>query len=107
MSDEQHRYLIPRRITQRWELFPGWGWLELAAVGGGAVVGVVLFLLGIFFRLPLLVRALAFVLPPAAAVFVAKPMVVGGDSLFTQILALRAYLRRPRRYLYDFRREDA
>ena len=32
-----NRYLIPRRITQRWEIIPGsgWGWAEIgvAAVG--------------------------------------------------------------------------
>ncbi len=100
------RYLIPRRITQRWELFPGWGKPELLLCLAGAGVGALLAGLATLVGLPLYITAPVAVIPLAVAIVLAMPM-AAGESMGVLVLAVRAYGRTQKLYLFDFRRDDA
>lgn len=100
-----NRYLIPRRITQRWELMPGWGWRELGATGIGFAIGAALFALAALLRLPLAVHFLLLLAPTGCAAYMAMPMALGG-SFLDMVLAWRAYARTRHLYLYDLGRDD-
>jgi hypothetical protein len=102
---EMSRYLIPRRITQRWEILPGWGWRELAAAGVGLGVGVVLFAAASLIGLPLWLRALLVVVAVGCGVGLAMPMATGG-SMLDMLLDSRAYGRTQHLYMYDLGRDD-
>ena len=99
------RYLIPRRITQRWELFPGWGKPELliclAGAGGSAVLVGISTLVG----LPVYIVALLGLLPLGVAVLLVMPQPTGG-CFFDMLLAQRAYQATRKLYLFDFGRDD-
>lgn len=101
-----NRYLIPRRITQRWEIMPGWGWRELASAGIGLATGAVLFALASLIGLPLIIRLLLLLLPAGSLTYLAMPLAMGG-SMLDLILAFRAYSRTRHLYLYDLGRDDA
>lgn len=101
-----NRYLIPRRITQRWELFPGWGWAELAATGIGLLVGAILFALASLLGLPVAVRIFMAILAVGGGAGLARPMPTG-DSALVMLQRGRRFYRSPRHYLYDFGRDDA
>ena len=105
MDSQSTRYLIPRRITQRWEVLPGWGWTQLGAVGVGLGVGVVLALLAWVLHLPLWLLALVVLLPAGSGAGIAMPMPTGG-SMLDLLLDARAYGRRRHFYLRDMGKED-
>lgn len=99
------RYLIPRRITQGYELFPGWTGREIKLVAAALVLGALLFLLAGLLRLPLALHIglpLVIVAGTAAAV---RPRPTG-ESLLDEWLRIFAYSRARRLYLYDFGRDD-
>ena len=104
------RYLIPRRITQRWEILPGWGWRELGSAGMGLGVGTVLLLLSLL--LPagggwgIAGRTLLVLLPAGGGAGLAMPMATGG-SMLDMLQGARAYGRTRHFYPYDFGRDDA
>ena len=100
------RYLIPRRITQRWELFPGWGKPELLLCLAGAVVGAVLAGASSLLGLPFGFTDLFVVLPVGGAAVLAMPQPTG-DSLIGFLTALRAYRSTRHLYLFDHGRDDA
>lgn len=100
------RYLIPRRITQRWELAPGWGRIELLVASAGTAAAVALFLLlGLLPFVPLAARAFVALLIAGAGVIMVAPQ-PDGSKMLDIALAQRAYRARQRRYLYDFGRDD-
>ncbi len=101
-----NRYLIPRRITQRWELFPGWGWAEIGATGVGLLVGGVLLGLAWLLGLPLAVCVVLLILPAGAGAGIARPLPVGGSAL-EMLQQGRQFLRDRRLYLFDLGRDDA
>lgn len=101
-----NRYLIPRRITQRWELSQGWGWREIGAAAIGLLVGALLLGLASLVGLPLAGRALALLLPAGIATYAAMPMPTG-ENLLDMLLAFRNFARRRHLFLYDFGRDDA
>ncbi len=109
MDTQSSRYLIPRRITQRWEILPGWGWRELGAAGVGLGIGAVLLLLSLL--LPtgggwgIAGRSLLVLLPTGCGVGLAMPMVAGG-SMLDMLLDARAYGRTRHLYPSDFGRDD-
>lgn len=100
------RYLVPRRITQRWELFPGWGRRELLTVLVGAAVAAALTTPILILGMPLPLAAVTALLPIGGAAGLAMPQPTS-DSLLVLILFWRGYLARPRLYVYDHRRDDA
>ena len=99
------RYLIPRRITQRWELFPGWGKPELLLCFAGAGVGALLAGLATLLGAPIYLVAPLAALPLTVAVVLAMPMAAGGN-MAEWLFALRAYTRTRHLYLFDFGRDD-
>lgn len=105
-----NRYLIPRRITQRWEILPGWGWRELGAAGVGLGGGIVLLLLSLL--LPtgggwgIAGRTLLVLLPAGSGAGLAMPTSAGG-SMLNMLLDARRFGRTRHMYLYDFGRDDA
>ena len=102
-----NRYLIPRRITQRYELFPGWGWPEvLAALAGVALGGLVFGLLSLL-NVPLVARLLPALLLAGAVVGIARPMPVTGESALAMLLQARSFFRARQIHLYDIGRDDA
>lgn len=100
------RYLIPRRITQRWELFPGWGWPQLGALGIGVLAGLLCFFIVSLLGVPLFVRVIAFLLPAGGVGFLGKPLPTA-ESPLDMLLAFRAYAQTRHLYLFDFGRDDA
>ncbi len=99
------RYLIPRRITQRWELVPGWGKPELlicltGAAGSAGLVGI-----SSLIGLPIYVVALLGLLPLGVAVLLVMPQPTGG-CFVDMLLAQRAYMATRKLYLFDFGRDD-
>ncbi len=100
-----NRYLIPRRITQRWEILPGWGWRELGSAGVGLGIGALLFAVASLAGLPLWLRALLVIVAAGCGVGLAMPMATGG-SMLDMLLDARAYGRTRHQYLYDFGRDD-
>lgn len=101
-----NRYLIPRRITQRWEMFAGIGWRELAVLGIGLLAGALLFGLASLVGLPLAIRAILVILPPGVAFMAARPLPTS-ESLLDMLLAWHDFSKRRHLYLYDFGRDDA
>lgn len=99
-------YLIPRRIPQRWELFPGWGAPELKVLAQGAGVSVILGGLALVLGLPLALTMLLGLVPVAGVGFAVKPLATGQDSLWTLASYFWHYRTHPQRYLYDWHRED-
>lgn len=99
------RYLIPRRIMQRWEVMPGWGWRQIAALGVGLGVGAVLALLGWLIHLPIWLLVLLVLLPAGSGAGVAMPMPTGG-SMLDLLLDAQAYGQAKHFYLFDLRKED-
>ena len=106
MDTQSTRYLIPRRITQRFELVAGWGWRQIGAVLAGLGVGVVLALLAWALHLPWWIIALVVLLPAGSGAGLAMPMPTGG-SMLDMLVDLRAYGRTRHLYLYDIGRDDA
>jgi hypothetical protein len=100
-----NRYLIPRRITQRFEFAPGWGIQEAATVAAGAAAGGLLLLLASLFGLNPGFRLLPPVLVLGASVFAARPL-PDGTTLLDLLGAARAFSRSRKLYLYDFSRDD-
>ncbi len=101
-----NRYLIPRRITQRYELFEGWGWPEVLSALAGLGIGALLSLLATLLRLPLALCVLPGILAGGTGIAIARPMPTG-ENLLTFLRSARAYTRTRRFYLYDFGRDDA
>ena len=100
------RYLVPRRINQRWEILPGWGSLQLGAAGVGLATGVLLFAAASLAGLPLWLRALLVIVAEGCGVGLAMPMATGG-SMLAMLLDSRDYGRTRHMYYYDLGRDDA
>ena len=101
------RYLIPKPITQKYELFPGTGWglVEAGLVGGGLAGGLGLLALSRLTPWPLPVRLGLAVLVAAVGMALAFP-VPGQEPLHRLLRAWWRYRHRPRLYLYDWTVRD-
>lgn len=101
------RYLIPKPITQKYELLPGTGWglVEAGLVGGGLAGGLGLLALSRLTPWPLPVRLGLAVLVAAVGMALAFP-VPGQEPLHRLLRAWWRYRHRPRLYLYDWTARD-
>ncbi|MDN5347393.1 MAG: hypothetical protein PWP65_957 [Clostridia bacterium] len=91
-------YLIPRNVITRFQFFPGFGWFELGAVTGAALIGLIFYALAGLFT-PSALRLGLILLPAAAAYFVTRPS-VDGQSLYGLVMRWRKWAAAQRRYLY-------
>ena len=103
--DTPHRYLIPRRITQRYEFFTGIGWREVQVVLLGLVCGGAWFLGSHLIHANLLVQMLPGVFSLGLTYFLVRPF-PDGTRLLDLIMAIKRFYTRPRCYLYDWSRDD-
>ena len=105
MSD--HPYLVPRAVIARFELIPGVGLPQLLAGLAGAAIGVALqFLAGFLAGLILgpspwiMFVRIAVVAGPSAFAFAGTRQNLAGQSPWQTMRARRAWLARPKLYLY-------
>ena len=99
------RYLIPKRITQRYEFMPGWGFPEVGLVLGGFAAGIALYLLLGLFGLPLALRIFLAILIALAAFAAANPVAIGQRPI-DLITDWRGWTKTQRLYMYDLGRDD-
>ncbi len=101
------RILIPKPITQKYELFPGsgWGLVEAGLVAGGGIIGLGTVFGSIAWGAPVLLGLILGIIVMAVGVGLALP-VPGQTPLYQLLGAWRAYKQRPVRYLYDWTASD-
>ena len=101
------RILVPKPITQKYELFPGsgWGLTEAGLIAAGLAGAFLMFGLTSLIGLPVPVRLMAAVLVAAVGAGLALP-VPGQAPLYQLLMAWRTYRQRPTRYLYDWTASD-
>jgi hypothetical protein len=99
------RYLIPKPIAQRYELFPGWGLAQVGLVGAGVVAGGVLFAGISLVHGPVALRLMGVLLPTALAGFLAFPP-PNEPPLYQRLLAGWRYRQQTQRFLYDWTAGD-
>lgn len=104
-NPDRPRYLIPKPTRRTYEVMPGWGLVEFGLIGAGAAAGACLAGIGALIGLPIPILGVAFILPAAAGGALAFPPPTG-EPLYREVLAARDYLRRPKRYVYDWTRGD-
>jgi len=96
-------YLVPRAVTARMEIFPGFGLPELGAVVAGGAVGALLQLAALLLPLDLapklFLRMFLFMLPLGGA-YMLVHRDISGFSLYNQMKAARLWSNRPRVYCY-------
>ena len=106
MNGEGSRYLLPRPITRRFEIVPGWSLAAAGAVaaslagGGGFTAGL------LALHAPLPVALVPGVLVAGSGTVLQLPLPGQTETLWGMLHALRAWRRRPRRLLYDWTRRD-
>jgi hypothetical protein len=97
-------YLVPRAVTARMEILPGFGLPEFGAVVagglGGALLQMVALLLPLTVPVKLFFRLFLFVLPLGAA-YMLVHQDISGFSLYNQLKAARQWSQRPRVYYYQ------
>ncbi len=99
-------YLMPRAVRTRFEFSPGFGLPELVSVVAGGVLGLVL--QWAWSALPLHgpalfgCRVFLFSLPLASGFMLLRQDATGA-SLYGRLRAARAFISRPRRYLFRYR----
>jgi len=98
-------YLIPRAIRQGYEFAPGWGLVQVGAVLVGLLIGGLLFLTLHLLRAPVFVQVFPLILGGGLGVLVARPL-MDGSTVLDLLAAYRDWSRRPKRYLYDWGRDD-
>jgi hypothetical protein len=99
------RYLIPRRITQRYEFFLGIGWQEIRTLFMGTACGGAWFTGSHLMHAGLLVQVIPGVLCLGMAYFLVRPL-PDGSRLLDFLIAMKTFYTKPRRYLYDWSRDD-
>lgn len=100
------RYLIPKPIQRQYELFPGWGWVQIGLVAVGLLLGVLFFAVLTLLRLaPVPVRMILLVVPGGMGGFLAFPP-PNDQPLYQRLLAGLRFAKRPRRWLYDWNTPD-
>lgn len=98
---DKQKYLIPRAVRTRLEIFPGFGVSESMAVGIGFIVGFAVQHLLSLLSLPNvpLFKIIALTLFTAVPYFAVKPDIYG-NTLWKQIKDYRNWSHSQRKYLY-------
>ena len=101
------RYLIPKPISKKYELFPGsgWGLPEAGIVAAGVAVAGLVFLLLTLIGVPVVVRLFITVVIAASGVGFAFPPPLG-EPLYRVGQRWWQYQHQPHRYLYDWTASD-
>ena len=101
----QLEYLIPRRIDQGYQFFPGWGVRQVAAVLTGLAAGLLIGVVTHLLHLPVLVQVFPLILGGGLGAVVARPQ-PDGSTVLDLAAAFRSWSGRPKRYLYDWSKDD-
>lgn len=98
---DKQKYLIPRAVRTRLEIFPGFGVPESVAVGIGFITGFVIQHLLSLLSLPniSLFKIIVLTLFTAIPYFAVKPDVYG-NTLWKQVEDYRNWNKSQRKYLY-------
>jgi len=99
------RYLIPKPISQRYELFPGWGLAQAGLVLAGVGAGAVMFGGLTLVHGPVALRLIGLALPIGLAGSLAFPP-PNEPPLYQRLQAGLRYRQRPKRFLYDWTAGD-
>jgi len=99
------RYLIPKPISQRYELFPGWGLAEAGLVLAGVAAGGLVFAGLSLVHGPVALRLIGLALPIGLAGFLAFPP-PNEPPLYQRLQAGLRYHQRPQRFVYDWTAGD-
>lgn len=100
------RYLIPKPIQRKYELFPGWGMVQAGIVVAGIASGA-LFGWGISFLAGAIPGIVVFVALAAIGGALAFPPPGGIEPpLYQKLQAWRGYTRTPKKWLYDWNSSD-
>jgi|LSQX01.2.fsa_nt_gb hypothetical protein len=92
-------YLIPRNISNRFEFFPGWGWMELFLLLAGLGIGGLLFMLfGLVTSGP--VRVIPIMLFGFLG-FIAGQPIMNDTKLIEVAISLYKYQQSQKLYLYQ------
>ncbi len=94
-------YLIPRNVTQKFEFFPGFGWIELFLTLAGLIIGLGLFFIaGIFTRT--FARSLLVIFFTAIGFIISKGDPRTGKTVLSLVQDAKTWKTRQRRFLYYF-----
>lgn len=92
-------YLIPRKISKRFEFFPGWGWKELfVTIASGGIGFGVSFLIGIFISSP--ERYLFVLFFIALGYLSTQPVMPDGSTALDMIMCANRFRKSKKLYLY-------
>lgn len=100
------RYIIPKPITQKYELFPGSGWGLMEA---GLVAGSLAGALALVFLFSLIGEVVPGLILGVFGGFIGSALAVpmpGQPPLYQLLQAFREFRRQPRRWLYDWTASD-
>ncbi len=100
-------YLIPKPITQKYELFPGTGWgvAEVGWLAAGIAAGFGWFSVSAWVQGSIPVRLIGAIICGLIGVTMALP-VPSQEPLHQLLRAWWHYRQRPRLYLYDWTASD-
>jgi len=84
-------YFVPKNVSMRFEILPGFGLKELLLCGIALAIGGGLALLFGFFNVPDPVRLALLVVPPGIMFFITQPG-FGGESFFDLFKFYRSWL---------------
>lgn len=99
---EKKDYIIPRRITTRFELFPGWGWTELLILLVGMISATIFYFSAQAIGIPPSIRVPLSGALAVISFLISRPSPVSGDNGLIYAKSFINYLKNPKIYVYDY-----
>lgn len=94
-------YLVPKNVKNRFEFFPGFGWMDLGFCFGGAGIGLVLFLItGLFTHS--LFRVFFILFFTAIGFIITRPHPLTKRPLLVTFTHFKDFSKKQKRYYYRF-----
>lgn len=98
-------YFVPKNVSMRFEILPGFGMRELFLCGTALGFGGALALLGGILNIPAMPRIAFLVIPPGIMFFITQPG-MGGESLFDLLKYYRKWSFHRKLYLNLYEGSD-